>query len=197
MDRIPRSSYVLFALPALVGSFADLATKSWFFAQPALRAGDIYWLWTGHVGVQLSWNEGALFGFGQGRVWIFATLSIVAALAIPIWLFWFRAATDRWLAFALGCVMAGVIGNLFDRLGLHGEIWPAVHPLAGQPVHAVRDWILWQVNDQWRWPNFNIADSFLVSGAAVLMLHAFIQPTKSLAPGGEFPASTGSSNTLP
>ena len=88
-------------------------------------------------------------------------MSIAAALAIPIWLFWFRAAHDAWLTFSLGCVMAGVLGNLYDRLGLNHE-----------NVHAVRDWILWQANDRWRWPNFNIADSFLVVGACLLFLHA-------------------------
>jgi len=179
MDRIPVSRYVLFLAPAIVGAAADLVTKAWFFASPALRAGDVFWLWTGHVGIQLSWNEGALFGIGQGRVWLFVALSVAAAAAIPLWLFWFRAARDSWLTFALGCVMAGVLGNLYDRLGLHGERWPPSHPRAGEPVYAVRDWILWQANDQWRWPNFNIADSMLVVGAALLLLHAFRQPLPS------------------
>jgi signal peptidase II len=176
MARIPGNRYVLFAAPALIGCAADLATKAWFFAMPELRAGNIYWLWSGHIGIQLSWNEGALFGMGQGQAGLFAALSIVAGVAIPIWLFWFGAARDAWLSFALGCVMAGVLGNLYDRLGMHGETWPLLHPRAGQPVYAVRDWILWQINDQWRWPNFNIADSMLVLGAGVLMLHAFFHP---------------------
>lgn len=176
MERVPINRYVVFVATALLGCAADLATKAWFFATPSLRAGDSHWLWQNHVGIQLSWNEGALFGIGQGRVWVFATLSIVAAIAIPTWLFWFRAARDAWLTFALGCVTAGVLGNLYDRLGLHGEIWPATAPRAGQPIYAVRDWILWQANDRWRWPNFNIADSLLVVGAGLLLLHALLQP---------------------
>jgi len=177
MERVPPARYVLFAVPAMAGCATDLATKAWFFSSPALRAGEILWLWTGHVGIQLSWNEGALFGMGQGRVWLFAVLSVAAAVAIPVWLFWFGAARDRWLTFALGCVMAGVLGNLYDRLGLHGDAWPPSHPRAGEPIYAVRDWILWQANDQWRWPNFNLADSLLVVGAALLLLHALRQPT--------------------
>ena len=176
MECVAPNRYVLFLVPAIVGAAVDLVTKVWFFATPALRAGDIFWLWTGHVGIQLSWNEGALFGIGQGRVWVFVALSVAAAAAIPIWLFCLGAARDAWLTFALGCVMAGVLGNLYDRLGLHGEVWPASHPRAGEPIYAVRDWILWQANDQWRWPNFNIADSMLVVGAALLLLHAFRQP---------------------
>ena len=86
---------------------------------------------------------------------------------------------DAWLTVALGCVMAGVLGNLYDRLGLHGEVWPATHPRAGETIYAVRDWILWQANDRWRWPNFNIADSLLVVGAAVLFFHALRQPDQA------------------
>jgi len=188
MDRIPPNRYLLFALPAVVGCAADLATKAWFFASPTLRAGNIDWLWTGHVGIQLSWNEGALFGIGQGQVWLFVALSLAAAVAIPIWLFWFGAARDAWLTIALGCVMAGVLGNLYDRVGLHGEVWPAPHPNAGEQIYAVRDWILWQWNDRWRWPNFNIADSLLVSGAAILLLHAFRSP--AVAAGGPVAAAS-------
>jgi signal peptidase II len=185
VQRLPLSRYALFVVPAILGLAIDLATKAWLFSIPQLRAGEVYWLWPGHVGIQLSLNEGALFGFGQGKVWIFAALSVLAALAIPIWLFVFKAARDAWLTFALGCVMCGVLGNLFDRLGLHGEVWPASDPRAGQTVHAVRDWILWQASDRWRWPNFNIADSMLVIGAAILFLHAFRQPPSTAKSAGE------------
>lgn len=180
LERLPRSRYVVFATIAVVGCAIDLITKHLVFASPSLRAGDIWWQWPGHAGIQLSLNEGALFGFGQGGVWFFSVLGVLAAIAIPTWLFAFKAARDVWLTFALGCVMAGVLGNLHDRLGLHGEKWPRSMPNAGQAVHAVRDWILWQVNDHWRWPNFNIADSLLVVGAALLFVHALWQPSKAI-----------------
>jgi signal peptidase II len=174
--RFPVSRYALYCAPTLIGLTIDLTTKSWLFASPRLRAGHVAWLWQGHVGIQLNWNEGALFGMGQGKAWLFATMSVLVGLAIPIWLFVYGAARDAWLTFALGCVTAGVLGNLYDRLGLHGEVWPAGTPRAGQPIYAVRDWILWQASDQWRWPNFNIADSMLVIGAAVIFVHAMLQP---------------------
>ena len=72
--------------------------------------------------------------------------------------------------------MAGVLGNLFDRLARSGEDWAGPGQLAPQAVHAVRDWILWQANQRWRWPNFNIAESLLVVGAGVLLYHAVRQP---------------------
>jgi signal peptidase II len=179
MDRVPPKRYLLFAVPAILGCAADLATKAWFFSWPQLRAGHVYWLWPEYAGIQLSLNEGALFGIGQGKVWLFVALSVGAALAIPLWLFVFRAARDAWLTFALGCVMGGILGNLYDRLGLHGEVWHQPDPRAGESAYAVRDWILVQINDQWRWPNFNVADSLLVVGAAVLFLHALRHPSVS------------------
>src|SRR5262245_23439035 len=97
MPQIPRTRYLRFALPAMVGLVADLTAKAWVFSIPELRAGHTFWLWTGHAGVQLSRNWGALFGIGQGMVWLFAALSVAAAVAIPLWLFGFGAARDRWL----------------------------------------------------------------------------------------------------
>jgi len=178
---IPLSRYFLFWGIAIAGGAADLATKAWFFSSPRLRAGEIDWLWPGHVGVQLSRNLGALFGLGQGMVGLFAALSIGAAIAIPLWLFWFRAARDMWLTVALGCVMAGVFGNLYDRLGLSGDPWFGPLTPSPQAIHAVRDWILWQWNDRWRWPNFNIADSLLVVGVAILLVHALFQSASPVA----------------
>jgi signal peptidase II len=70
--------------------------------------------------------------------------------------------------------MGGVIGNLYDRVGLPGMKWDDFHPQrAGETVYAVRDWILFQVSDQWVWPNFNIADALLVGGASFLFLRSF------------------------
>jgi signal peptidase II len=172
MERIPRSRYVLFAILAALGCFLDLATKHWVFSWSTLHSGSVSWLWDGYAGIQATLNEGALFGMGQGLAWLFAGISILAAIAIPIWLFRFGAARDLWLTVALGGVMAGVLGNLYDRLGMPGLVWPAAHPRAGESVYAVRDWILLQWNDQLRWPNFNLADSFLVVGACLLVLHS-------------------------
>jgi signal peptidase II len=183
-DVVPRSRYALFAVIAVAGCAADLATKSWCFSSPQLRSGDIFWLWHGHVGIQLSRNPGALFGIGAGMAWLFAALSIIAAIAIPVWLFRFRAARDGWLTVALSCVMAGVLGNLYDRLGLSREFWVAPALISPQAIHYVRDWILWQLNDRWRWPNFNIADSLLVVGVANLLLHSLLRSGSTVKRSG-------------
>jgi signal peptidase II len=69
------------------------------------------------------------------------------------------------LTIALGCVMGGIGGNLYDRLGFWQE--PGV---AGAFRNEVRDWILFRYQN-YTWPNFNIADSLLVCGACLLLWH--------------------------
>lgn len=168
MKAIPLSRYLLFFSIALGGCLADLFTKHWIFARLRMPAPgkEPWWVWEGVFGFQTSLNQGALFGIGQGMTPVFAGLSIAAAAAILWWLFRAGAASDLPLTTALGCVMAGILGNLYDRLGLPGLEYD------GRPVYAVRDWILVMIGN-WPWPTFNIADSLLVCGAGLLIWHAF------------------------
>ncbi|WP_197527289.1 signal peptidase II [Pirellulimonas nuda] len=189
--RIPASRYVVFATLAAAGCAIDLATKHWAFAQPSLAGGAILWWIDGIAGVQRSLNEGALFGMGQGATPWFAALSALAAVAIPIWLFGLRVALDLWMTVALGLVMGGVLGNLYDRVGMPGLVWGVDWPheprhQIGEPIYAVRDWVLWQASDRWRWPNFNIADALLVVGAGMLVLRASF-PGQEAAPESPSP----------
>ena len=170
----PRSRISLFVVIAVLGLAADLLSKWWMFSRPALRAGEISWVIPDYAGFQLSMNEGALFGMGQGWVWLFALFGVVAGCLVPLWLFRYGAAADLWTTIAMGCVMAGILGNLYDRLALHGEQW-ADAKRAGQAAYAVRDFILIQWGPDYRWPNFNIADSLLVVGAGIVMALAFLQ----------------------
>lgn len=183
-SRVPMSRYAAFLALTVAGLAADLATKAWVFSWPG-RLGDIYWVIPGYVGFQSSLNEGALFGMGQGAVGVFAAISILAGVAIPAWLFVWRAANDWWLTLTLGLVMGGVLGNLYDRLGFTGLRWGPPDPRAGETVYAVRDWILLQASDAWRWPNFNIADSLLVAGAILLFLRAWFEPGDTAEPADE------------
>jgi len=176
---------LVFLLIALIGLALDLVTKSWIFSElwpPTSEKPAYLWLWQGHIGLQVRLNQGAVFGIGQGWVLWFALLSILAVVGILYWLFVLGEAKDWWLTIALGGITAGIFGNLYDRLGLHGLRWPrgiaGNHP-ADTPIYAVRDWILLQWNDAWRWPNFNLADSFLVIGAILLLWHAYLAKRRS------------------
>ena len=112
-------------------------------------------------------NQGALFGIGQGNNLLFAGISIVAALFIVGWSMRSAAATDRFLCVALGLILAGTLGNLYDRVVFSG----------------VRDFLHWF---RWYdWPVFNIADICLVFGAGLLLLEAFFRkPVEESQPAG-------------
>ncbi len=173
---------LLFFAIAALGAVADLETKSRVF-QALGKPGEyllfqdpdrhaVYWLCDGVFGFQTTLNEGALFGMGQGRTTVLAALSFLALSAILVFLFISAARESRFLSVTLGLITAGIIGNLYDRLGLHQLTWNHPPERIGEPVFAVRDWILVRIGT-FNWPNFNIADSLLVCGVILLLLHAY------------------------
>lgn len=167
---------------------ADLFTKSAAFDSHFLPgvterglAQQTHWLIEGVFGWQCSTNPGALFGFAKGYSHVFAAISFVAIAAILVWLFWFKQAWDRWLTIALGLITGGILGNLYDRLG-----FGYLPEYPEEIKYNVRDWILFRLKgvpffDPW--PNFNIADSLLVTGAAMLLVHALFVPANNQADG--------------
>jgi signal peptidase II len=192
MKAVPSNRAVTFALIAVVGCAVDLLSKLWVFNWLGMPyTGPSYWLVPEIFGFTTSLNEGALFGIGQGWTRLFAVLSIVAAVGIVYWLFWLGAASDWLLTIALALIMGGIFGNLYDRLGMSGLVWGNNHPhhAAGDPVFAVRDFIHFKIDAlRFDWPIFNLADCFLVCGAALLILHSITTPVVKPQPA-EAPSS--------
>lgn len=93
-------------------------------------------------------NTGAAFGLFQGRNPLLALVALVIVLLLAIW---FRAvaAATPWGALALGLQIGGALGNVVDRLR-HG---------------FVIDFI-----DVPFWPTFNLADSAITIGVAILLV---------------------------
>jgi signal peptidase II len=158
MSVVPR--WVLFWAIALGGAGFDLATKSIAFQRigpPGTRPVAV----VPHVlELQTNHNPGALWGMGRNlphSSLIFAALSVVAAVAICYYLFIQGASADRRLTVALGLIMAGAMGNCYDRLIL-GHVRDFVH-LHIDPIGF--DCAI-----------FNFADNMLVAGALFLMLVA-------------------------
>lgn len=164
---------LLFLGLALIGGGIDLWTKQEIFRWRGLPGQrDIWWVVDGLLGIETAVNPGAVFGIGAGRGLVFAIISVVAAIGILVWLFWFKAARSLWLTVALGLITGGIIGNLYDRLGF----WWQPH-LPQEWKSGVRDWILFRIEgvpllDPW--PNFNIADSLLVVGAGMLLFQSLV-----------------------
>ncbi len=75
-------------------------------------------------------NGGAVFGSGQGRRWFFIGFTGVALLfAIYLFARWTRA-NERWSHIAIGLILSGGLGNLYDRLTL-ACVRDFIHPLPG------------------------------------------------------------------
>ena len=191
------SRLLLFAVIAALFCALDLGTKHWIFERLG-RPGEspVWWMISDVFGFQTSLHQGALFGIGQGQSPLFATLSCVALVGIVGWV-WADSTRSVFLASTLGLITAGILGNLWDRLGLHrmrwsefdADVWGCPPEMVGEPIYAVRDWILVMLGD-YPWPNFNIADSCLVCGAILISLYALFTPTPKPAVAANDAAST-------
>ena len=103
-------------------------------------------------------NTGAAFGLFQDapvaiRLTFFVGISIVA-IGIIIQFFRKLAPGDRLSAFALGLILGGAVGNLIDRIRLL-EVIDFLH------------FVLW---GGYVWPDFNLADTWIVVGVSLLVL---------------------------
>jgi signal peptidase II len=126
-------------------------------------------------------NHGALFGMGSAKKGsangFFAAVSVVAALAILFWGLRRNTAREPWLMAALGLILAGTVGNLYDRMVFNG----------------VRDFLYFYLID---WPVFNVADCCLVAGAGLLLFQAiFITPQANEKPVENAIAAPAASET--
>jgi signal peptidase II len=158
-----------------------MSDRRWF----GLRAGAANWLWVSLAVVVLDqWtkylivdnfeefealvllpvleimrlhNEGAAFSFlsdasGWQR-WLFTGLGIAVSVGILVWLRKLPASGQNLLAAGLAFVLGGALGNVIDRV-----LW-------GYVIDFVRVHY-----DDWYFPAFNVADSAITVGAALLIL---------------------------
>lgn len=114
----------------------------------------------GFLQIVRSENRGGVFGLGQG-----SGLWVVFGVAAGVLVAWFahrRDARSVAIQVALGLVLGGAAGNVFDRL-VFGYVrdfidvcyWPGRH-----------------------WPAFNVADAGICVGAVFLAFHALVAPAK-------------------
>ncbi len=130
-------------------------------------------------------NEGAVFGIGQGKQMAFVLISIAAILFLT-YLF-ATSGKHRLYQVVLGMLLAGVLGNMYDRVK-YGYVRDMIYALPG-----------------WHWPwtdrevfpwIFNVADVLLCVGVGLIFLHSLFQgrSAKPGAAGGTTPTGTPASS---
>ncbi len=158
--------WLAFVTLTAAGTSADLYSKRAVFEQWGFPGGESRLFLDSWVKLRFhtSFNHGALWGIGQHFTGLFSLLSVLAVGIILYWLFVRGAARSWTLTLCLALILAGTLGNLYDRLGLHG----LKDPITGKTITAVRDFLLFQFGT-FDWPVFNLADVFLVTGALCLI----------------------------
>ncbi|MGR8935166.1 MAG: signal peptidase II [Gammaproteobacteria bacterium] len=104
-------------------------------------------------------NTGAAFSFlsqaGGWQRWFFAALAVVVSVTLTIWLARLKK-HEILLAVSISMILGGAIGNLIDRLAY------------GYVIDFLDVYY-----KNWHWPAFNIADSAICVGVALLVLESF------------------------
>lgn len=118
----------------------------------------------GFFDLTLLFNRGAAFSIladaGGWQRWLFVGIGIAATVFIVLMLW--RHGSQRLFSFALALILGGAIGNVIDRV-LRGE---------------VVDFLLffWR---SWHFPAFNVADSAITIGAALLIIDELLRVRRS------------------
>jgi signal peptidase II len=137
----------------------DLATKAWVVS--AFREGQEMPV-TSFFSLVLAYNTGAAFSFLAGhdgwQRWLFTGIAIVASVFL-VWML--RRGGHRMLMCGLALILGGALGNLWDRV-MEGR---------------VTDFLLFHYAGS-SWPAFNVADSAITVGAAMLILDSFRKERK-------------------
>lgn len=124
-------------------------------------ATEPYYVWRPVWRMNYVENPGAAWGLFRGFSEVFRNgfFTLVSIAAVVFILRYYRKLREdqRFLQLALTFVLSGAIGNFIDRMA------------RGYVVDFV-EWYWWNRPDL-RWPTFNVADSLIVVGVAMLVLH--------------------------
>jgi signal peptidase II len=162
-----RPSWIRWLAVSVAVAAADLATKAW--VSRSFVEGEVREV-TPFFNLVLMHNPGAAFSFlagaGGWQRWFFTVVTVVIAAAI-VWML-SRHRGERFVSFALALVLGGALGNLYDRVTL-GHVVDFVQ------VHA----------GGYYWPAFNVADSAITVGVALLIWDSLRPSASRAAPAGQ------------
>jgi len=124
---------------------------------------------TSFFNITKAYNEGAAFSFlqdaGGWQRWFFTIVSATVSVLFVVWLQRMEP-RERTLGIAIALILGGALGNLIDRV------------IYGHVVDFIQ--VYWA--GAWTFPSFNVADSAITCGAALLIiLTLFDKPEESAA----------------
>jgi signal peptidase II len=165
---ILRHSALFFAV-ALAGAGLDLLTKHLAFEH--IQKYEEVRIIDGFFSYGRTTNPGVVFGMGGAAksVWL-----VVSVAAVPVILaIFYTVRKPKWiLTISLGMILAGTIGNMYDR--------------AFTEVHEVRDFIKFYYRPaggpEKVWPLFNLADAFICVGVFLLTVEMMFFDEKKKKP---------------
>ena len=153
-----KNRYAILAAVTLIVLVIDQATK--VYIDRTMQLYQSIPVINGLFSITYMRNQGAAFSFLSGfdyRIPFFIMVSLVAVVAILVA---YRKLRDdqRFAALALSLILSGAVGNLIDRVRL-GEVIDFLD-------------VFWKSH---HWPAFNVADSAICVGVALLALDMFIE----------------------
>jgi len=155
------SRWALYSVALLV-LVADQVSKTWIV--------NVHWHWPeegwelipGFFALTFNVNTGGAFGILPHGTLLLALAAAVAAAAIVVYSLRAPMPLPRLLGIALALPLGGALGNLWDRVRL-GHVIDFLALYAGP-------------HRQWQFPIFNLADSAICIGVALLAIHYGRQP---------------------
>lgn len=154
-----RAKLTTFGIIFPVVLILDLWTKSW--ALDALAGGNRMELFGGLLPLTLAFNKGAAFGLsiGEDSRWFFVPVTVLA-LFLLVALFRRALPDDHLRHVALSLVIAGAIGNLYDRVRWSRGVVDFLGPVD---------------LGFWDFPIFNVADMAITCGAIALAISFWLE----------------------
>jgi len=147
---IDRQAMLLCGLVLVVDQISKILIMGWLQTVPGAAVPVI----DGFFRLVMVFNRGVSFGMlgGEGALppWILSGIAIGVCVGLFVWL---RRNDRAWVAWGIGLVMGGAIGNVVDRAR-----WGAVFDFADFYVGS------------WHWPAFNVADAAIVVGVGLLLM---------------------------
>jgi len=155
MRRNLRKRKIFFLAATFLVILLDQATKAWIIS--TMRLYDSFTVIGGFFNITHVRNPGAAFGFlaAAPPMFRYTFFIVVTVAAILLILHYLRISRieARSLVSALALILAGAVGNLIDRIRF------------GEVVDFLDVYIV-----SYHWPAFNVADSAITVGAAILIV---------------------------